>query len=198
MAKKDGTDDLRIKRTQKSIKEAFFDLVEEKGFEHISVKDITDYAQISRNTFYLHYSDKYDLRNRLCDELMRTLFFRVGKQLRRAQRGGFSVEKISGVIKLGISAVEDNKRYYRILLSGSGEDIILRKINRIIRLCFDFIKDDVKKTNESSIEYMVSGMTGVIRYYVMNNIEFEDRELVDFTKVHLGSIIDMDADKKEE
>lgn len=41
MAKKDGTVDLRIQRTQKSIKQAFFDLIEEEGFDHISVKDIT-------------------------------------------------------------------------------------------------------------------------------------------------------------
>ena len=48
MAKKDGTVDLRIQRTQKSIKQAFFDLIEEEGFDHISVKDITARAMISR------------------------------------------------------------------------------------------------------------------------------------------------------
>ena len=62
MAKRDGTVDLRIKRTQKSIKNAFYELIEEKGFDHISVKDITERAMISRNTFYLHYNDKFDFR----------------------------------------------------------------------------------------------------------------------------------------
>lgn len=52
MAKRDGTVDLRIKRTQKSIKNAFYELIVEKGFDHISVKDITERAMISRNTFY--------------------------------------------------------------------------------------------------------------------------------------------------
>ena len=36
MAKKDGTVDLRIQKTQKSIKQAFFDLIEEEGFDHIA------------------------------------------------------------------------------------------------------------------------------------------------------------------
>lgn len=35
MAKRDGTVDLRIKRTQKSIKNAFYELIEEKGFDTI-------------------------------------------------------------------------------------------------------------------------------------------------------------------
>ena len=55
MAKRDGTVDLRIKRTQKSIKNAFYELIEEKGFDHISVKDITERAMISRiYTLSLH------------------------------------------------------------------------------------------------------------------------------------------------
>lgn len=76
MAKKDGTVDLRIQKTQKSIKQAFFELIEEEGFDHISVKDITARAMISRNTFYLHYSDKFDLLNKICDELVFKLFSR--------------------------------------------------------------------------------------------------------------------------
>lgn len=86
MAKRDGTVDLRIKRTQKSIKNAFYELIEEKGFDHISVKDITERAMISRNTFYLHYNDKFDLLNKVCDELVFKLFIGVGKQLRRETR----------------------------------------------------------------------------------------------------------------
>lgn len=86
MAKRDGTVDLRIKRTQKSIKNAFYELIEEKGFDHISVKDITERAMISRNTFYLHYNDKFDLLNKICDELVFKLFIGVGKQLRRETR----------------------------------------------------------------------------------------------------------------
>ncbi len=196
MARKDGTDDLRIKRTQKSIKEAFFDLSEKVGFEHISVKDITDYAGISRNTFYLHYSDKYDLLNRICDELMRILFFRVGKQLRRAQRGDFSVERVAAVIKLGLSAVEDNKRYYKILLSDFGADILLEKISQIIRLCLNLVKNDIDMLSEYSLEYIVDGMTGVIRYCVMHNVENTENECLAFTKIHLGSIINA-ANEKE-
>lgn len=74
MAKKDGTVDLRIQRTQKSIKQAFFELIEEEGFDHISVKDITARAMISRNTFYLHYSDKFDLLNKIVMNLYLSFF----------------------------------------------------------------------------------------------------------------------------
>lgn len=114
MAKRDGTVDLRIKRTQKSIKKAFFELIEKEGFDHISVKDITDLAMISRNTFYLHYSDKYDLLNKVCDELVFKLFFGVGKQLRRETRK-LRVDTVgaASVIKMGIKTIEEDKEAYR-------------------------------------------------------------------------------------
>ncbi len=50
--------DARYIRTEEVIKNAFIDLVSEKGFYEITVKDITERANISRGTFYQHYEDK--------------------------------------------------------------------------------------------------------------------------------------------
>jgi len=45
-------------RTKASIKQAFYDLVEEKGdVKKISVKDLVEKAGISKSTFYTHYKD---------------------------------------------------------------------------------------------------------------------------------------------
>lgn len=51
--------DLRIIKTREAIKEAFIQLVAEKGFESLTIKDITGKARINRGTFYAHYEDKY-------------------------------------------------------------------------------------------------------------------------------------------
>lgn len=191
MAKR-GTDvDLRIKRTQKAIKSAFFELLDEKTFEHISVKDITDRALISRNTFYLHYADKYELLNKVCDELIIKLFFRISKQLRRVQREEFTVESIAGILRLGLMVVEENHEAYRILLCSSGIDMLSQKLNAMSRRFMDFIKDDIEGISDISIEYIVSGITGVIKYYVNNGVDNLDEECYNFTKIHLSSIVEI-------
>lgn len=192
MAKKDGSVDLRIKRTQKAIKKAFLELIEEKGFEHISVKDIADKAIISRNTFYLHYSDKYELLNKICDELMRTLFFNTGKQLRRVQQSDFTIESVASIIKYSIMSVDKDKEKYRILFSISGSsDIFTDKINAISRRFLDFIKDDIDGISEWTMAYTVAGITGLIKYHVLNGLDDLDTECENFTKIHLKSIIDI-------
>jgi AcrR family transcriptional regulator len=53
--------DPRIKRTQQVLVQAFVDLIKEKGFQAISVQDITARADINRATFYAHFPDKYAL-----------------------------------------------------------------------------------------------------------------------------------------
>lgn len=196
MAKKDGTLDLRIKRTQKAIKEAFFILVEEKGFEHISVKDITDKAMISRNTFYLHYEDKYDLLNKICDELMRKLFFGTGKQIRREQLLRVDIDSAARIMKMGDSIIVEDKDAYRILLTSSGSDLIIKKIQDIIRRALDLIKDDIEGISEFSIEYIVSGMTGLIKYQVTRSDDAPKVDFYSFASLHLGNLIDSINRKK--
>lgn len=53
--------DRRIIRTKEAIRDALITLIEEKGFDAVSVINITSRADINRGTFYLHYRDKYDL-----------------------------------------------------------------------------------------------------------------------------------------
>ena len=53
--------DRRIRRTQKLLKDSLIELMQEKEFKNISVKDITDRADLNRGSFYLHYNDTYHL-----------------------------------------------------------------------------------------------------------------------------------------
>ena len=62
--------DLRSSKTNKMIKEAFFELMDTIGFENISVVNLTKKALISRTTFYLHYKDKYDLLEQIENEIL--------------------------------------------------------------------------------------------------------------------------------
>lgn len=71
------TEDRWVKRTRDALVEAFFALAIEKGYEHVSVKNIVDRANVGRTTFYAHYSDKDDLLN----SVLGTLFSSIGAML---------------------------------------------------------------------------------------------------------------------
>ena len=64
------TVDPRIRRTRGYIKDSFMDLLSEKNFKSITVREITERAEVNRATFYAHYEDKYALLH----ETLRTIF----------------------------------------------------------------------------------------------------------------------------
>src|SRR5512133_930936 len=53
--------DPRVKRTRQLLEQAFLEVVAEKGFQSVSVQDITEKAGVNRATFYAHFPDKYAL-----------------------------------------------------------------------------------------------------------------------------------------
>lgn len=63
--------DPRVKRTRSLILEAFGGLLADKGFESISVQDVTDKAEINRATFYAHFPDKYALLDYFVSQIFR-------------------------------------------------------------------------------------------------------------------------------
>lgn len=67
---KEGNDmtDLRSKRSVDSIKKAFIDLTLSRGMDHVTVSEITKQAFINRQTFYLHYLDKFDLAHQVASD----------------------------------------------------------------------------------------------------------------------------------
>ncbi|GAA4075388.1 TetR/AcrR family transcriptional regulator [Amphibacillus indicireducens] len=53
--------DPRIARTTKMIMKSLRKLGRERGLDAITIKEITEAAQVNRTTFYYHYRDKNDV-----------------------------------------------------------------------------------------------------------------------------------------
>jgi AcrR family transcriptional regulator len=68
-----NSSDLRVRRTQKLLREALIALIEERGFDAITVGELASRAMVSRAAFYRYYQDKYDLAEQLFEETMHTL-----------------------------------------------------------------------------------------------------------------------------
>lgn len=61
--------DRRIRKTKQVLRQSFASLLAEKPLEDITVKELTERADINRGTFYCHYKDIYDLKDQIEREL---------------------------------------------------------------------------------------------------------------------------------
>src|SRR6202165_802904 len=90
--------DPRIRRTRQLLQDALRRLLEQKGFDNITVQDITEAATLNRATFYAHYPDKFAL----LEELIRVNFLQL-----LAQRNVRFDGTCSSAFKAIILAVSD-------------------------------------------------------------------------------------------
>lgn len=75
--------DRRIRKTKNLLKNTMIALLNSMTFEKITVTDICKKADISRITFYSHYSDKYALADEVFDDfctIAKSHFFRLQKE----------------------------------------------------------------------------------------------------------------------
>ncbi len=61
MKKNANSNDLRVLKTKKLLKDSLVLLLNNKSISNIKVTELCQNAMISKGTFYLHYNDIYDL-----------------------------------------------------------------------------------------------------------------------------------------
>ncbi len=61
--------DRRVRRTRAQLRRALTTLLAEKDLSGISVKELTDLADVNRGTFYCHYKDIFDMLEQVENEL---------------------------------------------------------------------------------------------------------------------------------
>lgn len=74
------TMDRRILRSKQLLREALLELTQDKGFEEISVSELTERAGLNRGTFYLHYQDLQDFYTQSAAEIINE-FHKITKDL---------------------------------------------------------------------------------------------------------------------
>ncbi len=110
---------LRVRRTQKLLREALIDLIEERGFEALTIGELTERAMVSRAAFYRNYQDKYDLVEQIFEEAMSALFNAVGDLGR---------EHPAEIWVTFFEHIAHYERLYRALLGRKGSPWFARKM----------------------------------------------------------------------
>ena len=85
--------DPRVKRTRQLLEQAFLELLEEKGFQSVTVQSIAERATVNRATFYAHFDDKFAL----LDHVIRDSFQKVLER-KLAPDSDFSLDNLRVLI----------------------------------------------------------------------------------------------------
>ena len=114
---------------EQSTCEALIALIEERGFEALTVGELTERAMVSRAAFYRNYHDKYDLVERIFEEAMSTLLNAVGE---------LGQEHPPEIWVTFFEHIAEYERLYRALMGSKGSPWFVRKMRAALS---DLIKE---------------------------------------------------------
>ncbi len=105
--------DLRVLKTNELIRNTFLELLAQKEFTEISVKEITVKARINRSTFYKHYEDKYLLRDSIIDHMLEEFIAYMDVNFLVAD--SMTSEKHREALKRCLKYFQSEKQNYQLL-----------------------------------------------------------------------------------
>lgn len=175
MARKD---DRRIQRTRKALRDALQSLVLDRGYDDLSVQDVTDKANLGRATFYLHYREKDELLEDLLRELSDNFIQRSGGKIRYSEKK---------VIQSMFEYAESHYDFFRIMMIGKGGVIGMRKLQAIIRESYSVFFDCVEETTGGKFavprdfldNYHASSLMSLVFWWLEQEMPYPPAEMAE-------------------
>jgi AcrR family transcriptional regulator len=162
--------DRRVQRTHQLLRESLFTLIQEKGFEKLSVQDIIDRANIGRATFYAHFDNKEDLLLSGFDTLRTSLRTRQRSALARKSSADDGLFAYSHEL---LSHVYEHRHLFQAMAGKSSGAAVQ---NALHRLSISLVREDLRAmqdritsprpSSEAVVEFIAAGLFGLVMWWL--------------------------------
>lgn len=177
--------DRRVNRTRRQLRIALMALILERGYNAVTIEDITERADLGRTTFYLHYRDKEELLIESLEAIVEELKAQV-EQLPDLQLEQGRIR--SNPIAVAFRHVEENRDLYRIILKGEGSSKVASRIRDIIEeVAVDFFERHMSGVLSDSpvmprrlvAGYFASALMGFVTLWLEKELPYSGDEAAD-------------------
>jgi AcrR family transcriptional regulator len=161
--------DRRAQRTQQLLRSALMSLIQEKGFESLSVQDIIDRANVGRATFYAHFDNKEDLLASGIEGLRASL--RDRQRQARTEGGRDDASVLAFSEELFVHA-HDHRAVFRAMVGKRSGAVVQQLLQKML---VDLVRDEVKQMAPSSdatampleatAQFIGSGLFGLLIWW---------------------------------
>lgn len=177
MSKKEKIDP-RVVRTKRMLTDALISLIEKDGFEKVTVQAITQKALLNRATFYLHYTDKYDLLEQSTDDIIAQLKEAMKTSFAQSRGTYYAESPNESFIQL-FEQIAAFNHIYKVLLSERTMPHFRDKLTVVLS---EFISDGMALMQpddqlltlprEMAIRFYASAFLGVIIWWLQNDCQY--------------------------
>jgi AcrR family transcriptional regulator len=173
--------DLRVLRTRKLLRDALVALIEEQGFEAITVTDLAQRAMINRATFYRHFRDKRELLEWCIDEALVELSAKADTIIERTPTLS---EALFEILVADFEYLAENEDFARVML---GRDVpaafaarirdFIMKSGRRHAAMYDLSTAQGLVPYEVSLSFSTGGYVSAMIWWVENNMPYTPEQM---------------------
>lgn len=176
--------DRRVLRTRERLKNALIKLALEKGFEEVTIQEITELADVGYRTFFRHYQDKFELLNDVLQVILEELLqLMIPKHsATSSQQEIFFISPYKSTLLF--RHAQENCDLYRLLLNSSSE---------IMDYIMEFSRNATEKNIEKShrellpiditANHIVSSLIAMIRWWLENGMPYSPEQMGEFASI---------------
>lgn len=173
--------DRRVQRTQQLLREALVSLIQEKGYEALSVQEIIDRANVGRATFYSHFDNKEDLLVSGFDELRASLRERQREAL--ARQAGLE-ERVLGFSHEMFAHANEYRSVFQAMVGRRSHAVVQQLLFKIL---LDLIRNDLQATVpgvrarsiqvEALAQFITGALFGVMTWWLDGKMRISVEEV---------------------
>lgn len=183
--------DRRVRRTRRALRKALSDLMEEKGYDQVTIEELTERADIGRTTFYLHYSAKQDLLLEQFGEMIDQLVAQLSQTPLSAWGQEGDIRSVDDYPNRPICMIfqhaADNKDLYQIVLRGEGVDQASERLQVIMTNAVNtFLSHKLGQQDEQIAlkipidlfgNYFAGAILGVIKWWLEADMPYSSEKM---------------------
>jgi AcrR family transcriptional regulator len=164
-------------RSRENIRNAYVELIHEKGSTAVTVRELVERADVNRSTFYAHYQDIYAVLEEIENEIVQKLF----AFLDASEHTDLLYDPLPFLMRIG-SELERNRAFYRLLLETSGSVAFTQKLKDVFlkRMLTDkkaFGRVRRQREFLACMNFLASGAVGLYSDWVTGRLEVPMQEL---------------------
>jgi AcrR family transcriptional regulator len=168
--KRSTADNRKTRYTKMVLRESLMELMKTKAIAAISIKELCAAADISRSTFYAHYTDQYDLLRKTEEEILAVNENILKKYSFHKNNTREALRMMEEILQF----FADNNKSLYVLLSENG-DINFQKTLISYIYQKNFLKSLTGKfpderTKEYYFLFIVTGGIGIIYHWIKNGM----------------------------
>jgi AcrR family transcriptional regulator len=151
------------------IRGALLDLIQEKGFETLTVQQIIDRANVGRATFYAHFDNKDDLLASGFDDLRASL---TARQREAFSRGRTVEDRVFGFSEEVFAHTNEYRDVFRAMVGKRSGAVVQRLLHKLL---VDLIRADIKRavtrkdsvvTAEAVVQFVAGALFGLLMWWM--------------------------------